>query len=447
MAGPASGAASGAMMSAAPWWYEMLWRIALPFALVRLWLRGRREPGYRLHVGERLGRYGQGAPSGKRDPIIWIHAVSVGETRAAQPLIGALARAHPDSTVVVTHMTAAGRETGRALFGERIVQVYLPYDYSTAVESFLERFHPRFGVLMETELWPNLILRSRARGIPVFLVNARLSQRSADRYARLPGLARVTLQSLAGVSAQASHDATRLEALGAPDVHVAGNIKFDLDVPGDTRDNARALRERFGATRPVWIAGSTRDGEEAILIEALRKGDLPRDALLVLVPRHPQRFDDVAKLVEASGLPFVRRSSTAPVTSEVAIVVGDSMGEMLAYYGAADVAFVGGTLLPLGGQNLIEPLAVATPVVIGPSTHNFAEIVRVATECGAAEQVGDAASLMATIGGLLRDPDRRARMAAAGTALLAAHRGATARTTTWLAARFARASSVNPARD
>ena len=427
------------MISAAPWWYELLWRIALPFALARLWLRGRREPGYRMHIGERLGRYEDDhVPPGESGPVIWIHAVSVGETRAAQPLIDALAREHSSHRIVLTHMTAAGRETGRALFGQRIVQVYLPYDYSAAVESFLERFHPRFGVLMETELWPNLILRSRARGIPVFLVNARLSQRSADRYARLPRLARNTLQALAGVSAQTSHDATRLGALGAADVHVAGNIKFDLDVPADARDKARAMRERFGATRPVWIAGSTRDGEEAILLEALRRGDLPNDALLVLVPRHPQRFDDVSKLVDASGLTFVRRSSAAPVTREVAVVVGDSMGEMLAYYGAADVAFVGGTLLPLGGQNLIEPLAVGTPVVIGPSTHNFAEIARVATECGAAMQVGDAASVIATVGGLLRDPDRRARMAASGIALLAAHRGATARTTEWLGAKLAR---------
>ncbi len=425
------------MIASAPWWYEALWRIALPFALARLWWRGRKEPGYRSHIGERLGRYAPAkAAAGVSEPAIWIHAVSVGETRAAQPLVAALATRYPGHRIVVTHMTAAGRETGRALFGDRVVQVYLPYDYSRAVEAFLARFRPAFGVLMETELWPNLILRGAARGIPLFLANARLSQRSARRYARIPRLARAALQALAGVCAQTDADSTRLAALGARDVHVAGNVKFDLDVPADVQDRGRALRDRFGLARPVWMAGSTRDGEEAMLIEALRRGKLPADALLVLVPRHPQRFDDVAKLLDRSGMAYVRRSSGAPVTSAVAIVLGDSMGEMLAYYAAADVAFIGGTLLPLGGQNLIEPLAVGTPVVIGPSIHNFAEIARVAKECDAALQVGDADAVIATIGELLGDAGRRARMSKAGSAMLAAHRGATKRTMDWLGARL-----------
>ena len=435
------------MIGSAPWWYEVLWRIALPFALFRLWWRGRKEPGYRSHIGERLGRYPPDAAAVGRMPVIWIHAVSVGETRAAQPLVAALAGGYPGHRIVVTHMTAAGRETGRSLFGDRVAQAYLPYDYSRAVDAFLQRFRPAFGLLLETELWPNLVLRSAARGIPVFLANARLSQRSADRYARIPKLARAALQALAGISAQTRADATRLAALGARDVQVAGNVKFDLDVPADVRDRGRALRDRFGMARPVWVAGSTREGEEAVLIEALQRGKLPADALLVLVPRHPQRFDDAAKLLHKSGIAYVRRSGSAPVTTGVAVVLGDSMGEMLAYYAAADVAFIGGTLLPLGGQNLIEPLAVGTPVVLGPSIHNFAEIARVAKECGAAIQVGDADAVIATVAELLQDAGRRARMSEAGRTMLAAHRGATARTMEWLGAQLAARSNVIPARD
>jgi 3-deoxy-D-manno-octulosonic-acid transferase len=325
-------------------------------------------------------------------------------------------------------------------------QVYLPYDYSSAVEAFLDRFRPQFGILMETELWPNLILRGAARGVPVFLANARLSQRSAARYARFPRLTRVTLQSLAGISAQADSDAARLTALGATGVHVAGNIKFDLDVSADSTDKGRALRDRFGPSRPVWVAGSTRDGEEAMLLAAMRAGGLPTDALFILVPRHPQRFDEVAKLLDKSGYTYVRRSGSTPVTRDVAVVLGDSMGEMLAYYAAADVAFIGGTLLPLGGQNLIEPLAVGTPVVIGPSIHNFSEIARLATGCGAAIQVGDADVVIATVGALLRDGDRRARMSEAGTSLLAEHRGATVRTMRWLIATLGARGELSRAR-
>ena len=271
-----------AVIPRAPLWYELLWRLALPFALMRLWWRGRKEPGYRRHVGERLGRY-QRLPDAR--PAIWIHAVSVGETRAAEPLVAALRESYPDHRLVLTHMTAAGRATGQALFGDRVTQAYFPYDTSFGASRFLEWCRPRFGLLMETELWPNMILRAAARGIPLFLVNARMSEASARGYGRLARMSRNMLQALAGVAAQAAADAERLTRLGARRVAVTGNVKFDVAVPDTTAERGRALRRLFGESRPVWVAGSTRDGEEALLLAALVRAPLPANALLVIVPR------------------------------------------------------------------------------------------------------------------------------------------------------------------
>ena len=434
------------MIHGAPLWYEVLWRLALPLALLRLWWRGLKEPAYRLHVAERLGRY-PARPDAR--PVIWIHAVSVGETRAAAPLVAAYRDSHPDHLVVLTHMTAAGRETGRALFGEHVLQAYFPYDTASGCARFLDWCRPRFGLLMETELWPNMILRAAQRGIPVFLVNARMSEKSARGYARIAGISRHMLRALAGVAAQTAADAERLTRLGATAVAVTGNVKFDLSVPDTSVLRGRVLRRLFGEGRPVLVAGSTRDGEEALLLAALERAPLPADALLVIVPRHPQRFDAVAELLARRGLPFVRRSAAQPVPPGTAIVLGDTMGEMLAYYAAADVAFIGGSLLPLGGQNLIEPLAVGTPVLIGRSTFNFAEAARDALARGAARQGADADAIVAAAAELLGDPELRERMRAAGRELLAAHRGATRRTLDWMAARLAadRRGAATAARD
>ncbi|MEO8132872.1 MAG: lipid IV(A) 3-deoxy-D-manno-octulosonic acid transferase [Betaproteobacteria bacterium] len=412
-----------------PLWYEVLWRVALPFALLRIWWRGRREPGYRLHVGERFGRY---VPVADARPAIWIHAVSVGETRAAEPLVRALRERYPDHRIVLSHMTATGRETGRTLFGDRVTQAYLPYDTSFATERFLAWSRPRMGLLMETELWPNLILRARNRGIPVFLVNARLSDRSARRYRRLPQFTQTILRSLAGVAAQTAADGERLQALGATRLVVTGNVKFDVAVPDDIAQRCQQLRGMLGAVRPVWVLGSTRDGEEALLLDALLRLPLPPAALVVIVPRHPQRFDAVAALLEQRRMTFVRKSDEQPVPAHAAVVLGDTMGEMLSYYAAADVAFIGGTLLPLGGQNLIEPLAVGTPVLIGPSTFNFAEVAREALAQGAARSVADAGAAVEAARALLLDSGERAQMSAAGRRLLSAHSGATRRTVEWI---------------
>ena len=402
----------------------------LPLLPFRLWWRGRREPGYRRAWGERFGRYGAVAPA---SVVWWVHAVSVGETRAALPLLQHLRRAYPDIAIVLTHMTATGRETGRALYGDTVTQVWLPYDLPFAVDSFLEHFRPAAGFLLETELWPNLIARATARRIPVYLVNARLSERSAAGYRRFGALTRPMLSRLAGVAAQSAADEARLAALGARKTVVTGNLKFDVMVPDAARALGAEFALRFGSTRLVWIAASTREGEEALLLDALERAPLSPESLLVIVPRHPQRFAAVADLLRQRGIRFARRSDNGQVPADTRVVLGDSMGELFAYYAAADLAFVGGSLLPLGGQNLIEPLAFGIPVLIGPHTYNFAEASAGAVAAGAAEIVADADALVASARAILSDPARRQAMSAAARAFHAAHRGAADRLWSWLA--------------
>jgi len=421
--------------------YTLLWCAALPFLPLRLWWRARREPSYRLHIGERFGRYA-GAARALGNDVLWVHAVSVGETRAVAPLIERLERDDPRRTILLTHMTATGRETGRALFGNRVVQAWLPYDLPFAVNRFLAHFHPRAGLLVETELWPNLAAAAARRRVPLLLINARLSERSARGYARIAPLARPLLRSLAGVAAQTEDDAARLRALGAANVVVTGNLKFDIAVAPALRERGRRLRERFGVDRPVIVLASTRAGEETLLLDALARAALTSSALVVIVPRHPQRFDDVAALLAARGVPFARRSDERAVPREVRVVLGDSMGEMYAYYTAADVAFVGGSLLPLGGQNLIEPIAAGIPTLVGPHTFNFTHAASAAIAAGAARRVTDADALWAAAERLLADPASRERMRACAESFIAAHRGATDRLWTWLKPRIAPASPI-----
>ncbi len=412
--------------------YTALWWLALPLLPLRLWWRGRREPGYRAHIGERFGRYGSSAAVPAGD-ILWVHAVSLGETRAATPLINRLRHDHPRATILLTHMTATGREAGRALHGERIIQAWLPYDVPFAVNAFLDRYKPRAGMLMETEVWPNLVAACAARNVPLLLVNARLSERSLRGYRRLAALTKPMFAALRGVAAQTVDDAARLTAAGARDVVVTGNLKFDVVVPDEALSRARELRARFGAHRPVWLAASTRDGEETLILDALARVALPAGVLTVLVPRHPQRFAAVAALLDARGIPFIRRSDNRDVPAAVNVVLGDSIGELLAYFAAADIAFVGGSLEPLGGHNLIEPIALGTPTLVGPHTFNFAEATTRAVDAGAALRVADADALLAEVAALLRDPARRATLRAAAMVFRAAHRGAVNRLATWLA--------------
>src|SRR5512144_460558 len=412
--------------------YSLLWHCAMPFVPLRLWWRGRKEPGYRERIGERFGRYRDAV----RGPVVWVHAVSLGETRAAAPLVQRLASAYPHATVLVTHMTATGRAAGRELIGERVRQAWLPYDIPFAVRSFLRHFRPRAGLLVETELWPNLIAEAKQAGVPVFVVNARLSQRSAQRYARVPALVQPMLAAIDGIAAQGKTDAERFCALGAHDVEVTGNIKFDLEIPEAALALGRTLRQRFGEHRAVFLVASTRDGEEAPILDALAAHPLPLDVLTVIVPRHPQRFDAVAALLAERGVPFVRRTSGVPVSATTQVVLGDSMGEMLAYCAAADVVFVGGSLLPFGGQNLIEPIAVGAPVIVGPHTFNFADATAGAIAAGAALRVPDAEALIVEVRSLLDDAGRRVAMREAGHVFYTAHRGAGERLWQWLVPRL-----------
>ena len=417
--------------------YTALWFVALPFLPLRLWWRGRREPGYRARIGERFGRYRADAPHPSGD-VIWIHAVSLGETRAAVPLVARLLRERPAATVLLTHMTATGRAAGAKLYGERVLQAWLPYDVPFAIRAFLARFRPRAGLLMETELWPNLAAACRAANVPLFLVNARLSPKSAAGYARIGALARPLLRSLAGVAAQSAADAARLAALGAQDVAVTGNLKFDVAAPPASLAAGQALRAEIGGARPVWIAASTRDGEEELVLDALAAAAdaLPPATLTIIVPRHPQRFDEVARRLADRSVPFVRRSAGTPPAPGDAVLLGDTLGELFAYYAASDVAFVGGSLLPLGGQNLLEPIAAGVPTLVGPHTFNFAEASAQAEAAGAIVRVRDAADLMTNVAALLRDPVARQAMSAREGSFCAAHRGAADRLWEWLAPRL-----------
>lgn len=401
--------------------YSLAWALLLPFAFLYLLWRARRQPEYLRHWRERLGWVSDGRGRAR----IWMHAVSVGETQAAAPLLRALRARHPDAAILLTHATPTGRATGEALFGDSVEQAYLPYDLPPLVWLFLRRARPGVGIVMETEVWPNLFAACAHRGIPLYLVNARLSARSAKDYRRFRRLVAPALATLAGIAAQTAEDAERLLALGARRVEVAGNLKFDVSPPAHTDASAAALRQLF-AGRFVLLAASTREGEEAMLLDALA-GFVMVDFLLVLVPRHPQRFDEVARLLRDRGIAFARRSDNRAPAPGDRVFLGDSMGELAAYYRAADLAYIGGSLLPFGGQNLIEAAAACCPALLGPHTWNFAEAAAQAVSLGAARRVADGNELAEVVHALYHDAGARQRMAASGAAFATANRGATQR--------------------
>lgn len=400
--------------------YQLLLWLALPLIPLRLLVRGFREHGYWRHIPERFGFLGT-LPK----HAVWMHAVSVGEARAAAPLVEQFLAQTPAPPMLMTCMTPAGRATLEQLFGGRATVRYLPYDLSWAMRRFLRQAQPRVGVIMETELWPNLVRESQRAGVRLFLVNARLSERSARGYRKLAALTRETLAGFAAVAAQTQADAGRLLELGARTVKVTGNLKFDIDPPAAQLEMGRVFRERIGS-RPVWLVASTRDGEERLVLDAFAQ-TAPADALLVLVPRHPQRFDEVAALAKSRGLSLQRRSGNEAVQSATRVWLGDSLGEMFAYYRAADCALIGGSLLPYGGQNLIEACAVGCPAMLGPHTENFKQAAEDAIAQGAALRVGDAGMWASEAARLMQDGAARRQMGEAGKAFTAAHKGATRR--------------------
>jgi 3-deoxy-D-manno-octulosonic-acid transferase len=409
--------------------YNLLWLPALPAALLRLFWRARRQPAYLRHLRERFGGYCARTPC----PAIWVHAVSLGETRAAEPLVRALLELFPEHTIVLTHMTPTGRDASEALFAgnSRVLRAYLPYDFEPFVTRFLRHFRPAFGIIMETELWPMLLAACQRRGVPILLANARLSERSARRYARLPALTRFTLGALTAIGAQSAADAARLTALGAQRVSITGNIKFDVEPPPEMLALGADFRARRG-TRPTIFAASTREGEEEAILDAFIRASPSGnpETLLILTPRHPQRFDEAEAIIRARGLTVARRSAAPPepLPIEAQVWLGDSLGEMFAYYAAADVALIGGSWRPFGGQNPIEACAVGTPILLGPHTFNFQRIADEAVEAGAARRCDNIEAAMRTAFALLEEPAARAAMSEAGRAFAAINRGATART-------------------
>ncbi|MEJ2382812.1 MAG: lipid IV(A) 3-deoxy-D-manno-octulosonic acid transferase [Xanthomonadales bacterium] len=407
--------------------YTVLLYLVLPLVLLFLLLRSLRNPGYRARWGERFGRFA--AP--RRTGGIAVHAASVGEVNAASALIGALARQYPNEPLTVTTFTPTGSERVRAGFGDAAFHVYAPLDLPGAVRRFLDRVRPRLLVVMETEIWPNLYAEAAARGIPILIANARISQRSFGRYRRLQGLTAEALGNTARIVAQSAGDAARLRALGAADerLTVTGNLKFDVNLPPGLVEEAEAIRVAWGAQRPVLVAGSTHEREEAALLDAFR-GVLTSfpDALLVLVPRHPERFARAAQSARNAGLNVALRSSGAACPADVQCFLVDAMGELLRYYAVGDVAFVGGSLEPVGGHNVLEPAALGRPVLVGPHTFNFSDITAQLIEAGAARQVADGAALQAAVVALFADADERDRMGSAARRLVASGQGALART-------------------
>ncbi len=398
--------------------YTLFLWLLLPLILFRLLLKSRRQPEYLKHVGERFGFY----PAPPEKSVIWLHAVSVGETRATASLVARLKEAYPGHRILLTHTTPTGRAAGEQLYGESVLRAYLPYDYPFAVRRFFRHFRPSLGVLMETEIWFNLIHAGKEAGVPMLLMNARMSEKSARGYGRISALTRKALGELSAVAAQGKDDAERLVRLGAKNVSVMGNLKFDISPPAAMLELGAAFREQYGV-RQAFLLASTREGEEALVLDAWQKCTIA--ALLVIVPRHPERFEEIAGMLENRGLKYQRRSENRTVKDEVQVVLGDSMGEMFAYYAASDISFIGGSLLPFGGQNLIEACSVGKPVLLGPHTYNFADATRLAVEAGAAVQVQNADELMQKATLILEDQEKRVLMGRQGLAFVASHQGAT----------------------
>ena len=425
--------------------YTLLLYILLPFMPIKLVLRGIKQREYWQNWGERFGFYGftnsfnkplenyqvklEQKPALK--PVIWLHCVSVGETRAAEPLVKALLKHYPQHQIVLSNTTPTGRAASEALFGDTIMRVYLAYDIPCAVKRFLNHFKPVVGVLLETELWFNLIAGCKKRQLPLLLVNARMSQKSATSYHKIFNLVSEGLGNLTAIAAQTEQDAARIVSLGASQVSVLGNLKFDVLPPSNAIQQGANLRQLIGNHRPVFLAASTRanasDCEESLILQAVKNLDIPH-LLTIIVPRHPQRFDEVAALLTQQGIVFERKSTLKKSLSPTCtVLLGDTMGEMFSYYSACDVAFIGGSLLALGGQNLIEACAVGKPVLIGLHTYNFASATEQAISQGAALRVQNSQDLTQQLKMLFNNRIQQQMMAASALAFSQQNQGASLR--------------------
>ena len=405
--------------------YSLLLYLLVPFVVLRLLWRSLDAPGYRQRWAERFGF----VPRLPAEGSVWVHAVSVGEVQAALPLIDWLLQER-QMPVLVTTTTPTGSERVRQQLADRVFHFYAPYDLSGAVRRFLGRVRPCMVIIIETEIWPNLFYRCRAAAIPLILANARLSTHSARGYRRFRGLTRATLRNVTELAAQARPDADRFIALGmdAQHVHVTGNIKFDVQLPGELRSRAERLRGEWGEQRPVWVAASTHSGEEELVLSAfdMVRTRLPQ-ALLVLVPRHPERFDKVAELCRRRGYAIARRSASGTFGADTAVFLGDTMGELPLFYAAADVAFVGGSLVPTGGHNVLEPAALGVPIVVGPHTFNFLDITRALISHGGGERVETVTELATMVVRFLEHTKLRDATGSCGRELVERNRGALAK--------------------
>ena len=417
--------------------YQFIWYLALPLALGRLLWKGRLQQGYRKHINERLGL---SWPISGAAPRIWVHAVSVGETRAAEPLIDALVQS--GEKILLTHMTPTGRDTGRQLFADHIasgqlVQSYLPYDIHWAVDSFYRYFSIKVGLIMETEVWPSLILSARQKSLPIILVNARLSERSAHRLTRFSNFARFVYQSFTKILAQTNLDAKRYSSLGLSNVIVAGNLKFDVMPHPEQIEHALALKKQLTQQVQIVCAASTRDGEEPLIIEAwqkfLKSKENTNDAnhfCLLIVPRHPQRFDEVFTQLQSSFTKVTRRSSMndqmfTDAANQGGVMLGDSMGEMSFYYALSDIVIMGGSLLPLGGQNFIEACALGRPIILGEHTFNFQQASADVIDSRAAIRIADVDDLVKAMDLLLTNHQVKEEMSTNALDFANQHTGAT----------------------
>jgi 3-deoxy-D-manno-octulosonic-acid transferase len=403
--------------------YTLLIVLLLPGYLLRLYWRGIKSPAYRERWHERFGLFDDPARRGG----IWVHAVSVGEVQAIARLVQQLQKRYPELPVLFTTATPTGAERVRALFGDEVEHRYAPIDLPWVVRRFLRAYRPRLLILVETEIWPNLIHHTKQAGVPILLANARLSLRSARRYHRVAALTREALRNITVIAPHGEADGERFQALGARpnQLEVTGSIKFDVHLPGSLRERADVMRRDWGAQHPVWLAASTHEGEDELILQthaAVRRH--VEDALLVLVPRHPERFERVAQLVTEKGFQLVRRSEQRLCNKATAVFLGDSMGELTLFMGAADLAFIGGSLVPHGGHNILEAAAQGVAVVFGPHMFNFSEISELFLSQGAAVQIDSVDALSAQVIFWLSDASERSRIGEAGRTLVDKNRGA-----------------------